>query len=221
MKNRSKIDPEGVPGRPLGMSGLVLEAPGAWSRHFLRKEWKLIKIWTAFYWSRGRPGDPVGPQKSTKNAPGPENGRSETVLGTIFYRLLPRSPFFSLVSSILARFCLKKGWKKLACLSRTARFFQTCDPHETLRMAVKIDVLTFCVFAVFVEKTTKNESKISALATSPQNLQKVPSGTPFWDPKRTRINFEISKSVPNTKKKRFLAPPGTKPKKGQKKTLEP
>tara|TARA_B100000925_G_C21821203_1_gene392982 strand:+ start:355 stop:621 length:267 start_codon:yes stop_codon:yes gene_type:complete len=88
-------------------------------------------------------------------------------------------------------------------------------------MAVKIDVLTFCVFAVFVEKTTKKESKISTLATSPQNLQKVPSGTPFWDPKRTRINFEISKSVPKTKKKRFLAPPGTKPKKGQKKTLEP
>ena len=38
LKNRSKIDPEGVPGRSLGMSGLVLEAPGAWSRHFLRKE---------------------------------------------------------------------------------------------------------------------------------------------------------------------------------------
>ena len=118
-------------------------------------------------------------------------------------------------------FARKKDEEKLACLSRTARFFQTCDPHETLRMAVKIDVLTFCVFAVFVEKKTKNESKISTLATSPQNLQKVPSGTPFWDPKRTRINFEISKSVPKTKNMRFLAPPGTKPKKGQKKTLKP
>ena len=112
LKNRSKIDPEGVPGRSLGMSVLLLEAPGAWSRHFLRKEWKVIKIWTAFYWSRGRPGDPVGTQKSTKNAPGPENGRSETVHGTIFYRLLPRSPFFSLVSSILARFCSNKKMKK-------------------------------------------------------------------------------------------------------------
>ena len=75
--------------------------------------------------------------------------------------------------------------------------------------------------SVDIEKTPKNESEISTLATSPKNLQKVPSGTPFWDPKRTRINFEISKSVPKTKKKRFLAPPGTKPKKGQKKTLEP
>ena len=137
-------------------------------------------------------------------------------------------PIFTSITVFLASFfdfgpiLLEKMMKKkLACLSRTARFFQTCDPHETLRMAVKIDVLTFCVFAVFVEKTTKNESKISTLATSPKNLQKVPSGTPFWDPKRTRINFEISKSVPKTKKKRFLAPPGTKPKKGQKKTLEP
>ena len=67
-------------------------------------------------------------------------------------------------------------------------------------MAVKIDVLTFCVFAVFVEKTTKNESKILTLATSPKNLQKVPSGTPFWDPKRTRINFEISKKRPKNEK---------------------
>ena len=149
MKNRSKIDPEGVPGRPLGMSGLVLEAPGAWSRHFLRKEWKVIKIWTAFYWSRGRPGDPVGTQKSTKNAPGPENGRSETVQGTIFYRLLPRSPFFSLVSSILARFCSKKWWKKTCMFVEDRALFPNLWPSRNTAHGSKnrcFDFLRVCRF---------------------------------------------------------------------------
>ena len=149
MKNRSKIDPEGVPGRSLGMSGLVLEAPGAWSRHFLRKEWKVIKIWTAFYWSRGRPGDPVGTQKSTKNAPGPENGRSETVLGTIFYRLLPRSPFFSLVSSILARFCSKKGWRKTCMFVEDRALFPNLWPSRNTAHGSKnrcFDFLRVCRF---------------------------------------------------------------------------
>ena len=85
-------------------------------------------------------------------------------------------------------------------MSRTARFFQTCDPHETLRMAVKIDVLTFCVFAVFVEKTTKNESKISTLATSPKNLQKVPG---FGTQNGPELTLRCQKASQKRKKRNF------------------
>ena len=183
MKNRSKIDPEGVPGRPLGMSGLVLEAPGAWSRHFLRKEWKLIKIWTAFYWSRGRPGDPVGTQKSTKNAPGPENGRSETVLGTIFYRLLPRSPFFSLVSSILARFCSKKGWRKTCMLVEDRALFPNLWPSRNTAHGSKNRCFDFLRVCRFCRKNDETWVQIFDPRHFPQKPPKSTLRDPVLGPK--------------------------------------
>ena len=41
---KSKIVSEGVPGRSLRVSGALLEAPGAPSGHFLRKEREFMKI---------------------------------------------------------------------------------------------------------------------------------------------------------------------------------
>ena len=51
----------------------------------------------------------------------------------------------------------------------------------------------------------------------PKNTSGGPSGTPFWDPKRTRINFEISKIVPKTKKNEIFGPSGNEAKKRSKK----
>ena len=152
-KCRWKIVPKstlrGSPGGPWGCLGWSWRLPGHGRDTFWEKNGKLLKSGPLFTNPGGGHGDPVGTQKSTKNAPGPENERSETVHGTIFYRLLPRSPFFSLVSSILARFCSKKGWRKTCMFVEDRALFPNLWPSRNTAHGSKnrcFDFLRVCRF---------------------------------------------------------------------------
>ena len=173
-KNVQKSTEKRTKNGPRGLPGASLRPPWAWSRHFLRKEWKLIKIWTAFYWSRGRPGDPVGTPKSTKNELGNEKGRPETAPEALFVGFSCRCHLESLSGPILARFFTEnRAWIERVFSRKHLKFLDGATSRIVCNLHTETHFFIFFKFYIFYRENDEKRCKAASGKKSRKKYKKM------------------------------------------------
>ena len=164
----------------------VVWPPGARSRLVFTPNRRPMKKRMAPGTSREAPGDPEGPQKSSKNCVFAKKGRSKRWFLLIFSR---KAVFYAL-DAIFHQFSTKNRWKinekNNTFFQCSACFFEHGDPHETSYFIMRKLLFHFSCICVFSKKkrrkmTPKCKEQF-CITKSPKNGPRGPILGPKMDP---------------------------------------